>query len=429
MADLHSLLEDAAAGDVAAQYALGNAYHMGVGGLPRHLPTAMRWYLKAAAQGHVDAQVNLGVILIHDIAQAGGSRNAAQAYHWFKRAAELGDVQAMCYLARMFLQGEGVARDAAGACEWLERAGEAGCAPAFNELGRMHARGDLGAPDQSKAAAAYERGARLGDLHSQYNLASCFLTGDGVTQDPVRAAQWYRAAADQGFGEAQFNLAVLLLNGAEGVAQDARQGMTWLAKAADKGVAAAQYELGKRLRTGQGVPADPLQAMHYYNEAAEQDHAEAQFSLALMLEVGAGLDRAYPEQAAQWYRRLAMQGTHAGGAHNLGILYAQGSGVPQDDAIARELFELAISLRGDEAMYSLGLLLLRGGGSRLEPIEAAKWAFLSMKHDPAGGGRELMAVLVSELTADELEEGRIRAARWERQPKRLSLLAADGTPS
>jgi TPR repeat protein len=286
----------------------------------------------------------------------------------------------------------------------------------------MIAGGELGAPDHAKAAAAYERGARLGDMHAQYKLATCFLAGEGVPEDRTRAAQWYRAAADQGFGPAQFNLAVLLLNGADGVAKDVPQGMSWLAKAADKGVAMAQYALAKRLRTGEGVPADPLQAMHYYHEAAEQNHPEAQFNLAVMLEVGVGLDRAYPEQAARWYHRLAMQGRHGGGAHNLGILYAQGNGVPQDDAIARELFELAIALGADEAMHSLGLLLLRGAGSQLEPIEAAKWAFLSMQRDPSGAGKDLMAVLARELTAGELEEARDRASRWKREPKKLSLL-------
>ena len=121
--------------------------------------------------------------------------------------------------------------------------------------------------------------------------------------------------------------------------------------------------------------------MHYYHEAAEQGHIEAQFSLGLMLEVGMGLDRPYPEEAVKWYRRLAERRAHAGAAHNLGILYAQGKGVPKDARLARELFELAISLGGDDAMYSLGLLLLRGEGMEPDPVEAGKWALLAAQGD------------------------------------------------
>jgi TPR repeat protein len=157
--------------------------------------------------------------------------------------------------------------------------------------------------------------------------------------------------------------------------------------------------------------------MHYYHEAAEQGHAEARFSLALMLEVGAGLDRPYPEKAAVWYSRLAQQNAHAGAAHNLGILHAQGSGVPQDVSFARDLFELAVSLGGSDAMYSLGLLHLRGGGIPQNLVEAAMWAMLSVRNDPEGDGQKLLDTVGQHLTSEQLEEARARAGRWTREPK------------
>jgi hypothetical protein len=107
MADLQTLLARADAGDPDAQYAVANAYHLGLGGIEQHLPTAMRWYLKAATQGHIDAQVNLGVIFIEDLARAGGSKNPEQARRWFRRAADQGDPQAMFFMARMCRPGRG----------------------------------------------------------------------------------------------------------------------------------------------------------------------------------------------------------------------------------------------------------------------------------------------------------------------------------
>jgi len=416
MADMQGLLAKAEAGDVSAQYAVGNAYHLGLG-LPKSLPLAMRWYLKAAAHGHVDAQVNLGIVFINDLGEAGGSRNPAQARYWFKRAAELGDAPSMAYLARIYLEGDGVPPNPARACDWLQRAGEAGHVDAFNELGVLLDSGRLGAPDPAGAAAAYERGARLGDMRAQYNLANCYLAGRGVEPDPALAAQWYRAAADQGLGEAQHNLATLLARGLEGVEPDPGQALKWLAKAADKGVAQAQYELAKQLRAGEGIAANALQAMHYYHEAADQGHADAMFSLALMLEVGAGLDRPYPDRAAGWYRRLAQHHDHAGAAHNLGILHAQGKGVPKDVGMARELFELAISLGADEAMHSLALLLVRGDGLPQDIVEGAKWATLALRDDPRGDARKLLDIIAALLPPELMAQAQARAAGWRRSPK------------
>ena len=101
MADLQALLTRADAGEAEAQHALGNAYHLGLSGATAHLPTAMRWYQRAAAQGHTGAQINLGVIFIQDIVKAGGTRNPQQAQHWFTRAADQGDAQGMCFLGRL----------------------------------------------------------------------------------------------------------------------------------------------------------------------------------------------------------------------------------------------------------------------------------------------------------------------------------------
>ncbi len=419
MQNLETLLQRAQAGDAAAQYALGNAYHLGMGGLPRQLLVAMRWYLKAATQGHVDAQVNLGVIFIHEITSAGGSRNPEQARYWFKRAAELGDAQAMVYLARIYLDGDGTAAAPEKACRWLERAGEAGHVDAYNQLGLLFAGSRVGTPDPQRAALAFERGARLGDQRAQLNLGNCYLTGHGVEQDHARAAEWYRAAADQGLGEAQYNLALLLLSGAEGVAADAAQGVRWLVTAADTGFAPAQFDLAKRLRTGDLLPADTLQSLHYYHEAADQGHPEAMFSLALMLEVGAGLDRAYPEQAARWYRRLAQEQAHGGAAHNLGILHAQGSGVPKNVRAAVALFEYAISLGADEAMASLALVFIRGDGLAQDLPRAARWAILSRQHDPKGDGQKLLDPVASLLPPPLIEQAHAEARAWVREPKTM----------
>jgi TPR repeat protein len=83
------------------------------------------------------------------------------------------------------------------------------------------------------------------------------------------------------------------------------------------------------------------------------------------------------------------------------------------------LFELAVSLGGSDAMYSLGLLFLRDEGIPQDLVEAAMWATLSVRHDPDGDGKKLLDTVTQHLTPEQLEESRARAKRWKREPKSI----------
>ncbi|MCX6631984.1 MAG: tetratricopeptide repeat protein, partial [Candidatus Solibacter sp.] len=56
-----ALLDRAEKGDAAAQDGLGHIYSQGQG-VPQDFTKAVRWWRKAADQGHADAQFNLGVM-------------------------------------------------------------------------------------------------------------------------------------------------------------------------------------------------------------------------------------------------------------------------------------------------------------------------------------------------------------------------------
>jgi TPR repeat protein len=415
MADLQTLLQQAGSGELEAQYAIGNAYHLGLAGTDAHLPTAMRWYHKAASAGHVDAQVNLGVIFVDDIVRAGGTRNIEQARHWFKRAADRGDAQAMFFLGQLTLSENQPAQQAR---VWFERAGKAGFGPAWNALGNLYARGALGQVDASAAADCYEQGALLGDPHSQFNLGCTYLAGTGRERDLALAAHWYRAAAGRGLPNAKHNLALMMFAG-QGVELDMTSAARLLQEAADDGLAQAQHELARRLRIADGVPLDLGRSLHYYRLAAEGGYPEAQFSLGVMLEQGVGLEAPQPAQAAIWYRKLAQEHAHAGAAHNLGILYVQGLGVPKSGTAARALFEYAVSLGSHDALYSLGLLLLRGEDSQRDPVAAATLALIAVARHPRGNGSKLLEAAMRDLSPQQAEEARAAAPHW--KPTRVTI--------
>ena len=84
---------------------------------------------------------------------------------------------------------------------------------------------------------------------------------------------------------------------------------------------------------------DYAAAYRAWRPLAEQGNARAQYNLGIMYANGQGV----PEddvQAARWYRMAAEQG-YASAQYNLGIMYVYGQGVPEDDVQAHVWFSLA----------------------------------------------------------------------------------------
>jgi TPR repeat protein len=92
-----------------------------------------------------------------------------------------------------------------------------------------------------------------------------------------------------------------------------------LAQDFDKGLAAAQS-------------GDFATALKEWRPLAEQGDADAQSNLGVMYYNGNGVPQDYA-QAVKWYRKAAEQG-HADAQSNLGVMYDKGEGVPQDYAQA-----------------------------------------------------------------------------------------------
>ena len=89
-------------------------------------------------------------------------------------------------------------------------------------------------------------------------------------------------------------------------------------------------------------------------EAAVQGDAKAQYGLGLMYANGIGV-RQDDQIARHWYEKAAAQG-HARAQFNLGVMYANGQGVRQDDQIARQWFEKAAEQGHAQAQYNLWVM-------------------------------------------------------------------------
>ncbi|MGR5554634.1 tetratricopeptide repeat protein, partial [Vibrio alfacsensis] len=77
---------------------------------------AVKWYRKAAEQGHASAQCNLGVMYAKG---DGVLENDKEAVKWYRKAAEQGDADAQFNLGVMYAKGEGVVKNPTKAYMWL----------------------------------------------------------------------------------------------------------------------------------------------------------------------------------------------------------------------------------------------------------------------------------------------------------------------
>jgi TPR repeat protein len=97
-----------------------------------------------------------------------------------------------------------------------------------------------------------------------------------------------------------------------------------------------------------------------YRLAADQGDVVAQFNLGAMYDNGHGAPQDNAE-ALKWSRKAADQG-NAGAQTSLGALYYKGQGVPRTYAEAMKWFRLAADQGDAQAQFNLGVMYEDGQG-------------------------------------------------------------------
>jgi hypothetical protein len=98
---------------------------------------------------------------------------------------------------------------------------------------------------------------------------------------------------------------------------------------------AAAYQEGMNAY-GKG---DYAVALEKFKALAEHGNARAQFNLGVMYRQGHGVPQD-DQEAVEWWNKAAEQG-HAEAQDNLGLRYARGQGIPQDWVQAYKWFAIA----------------------------------------------------------------------------------------
>jgi TPR repeat protein len=135
---------------------------------------------RAAAAGHIEAQLLLGYIL-------DWSEENEEAVRIYRLAAEAGDPRGQLELGRMYLAGEGVERDPMAARNWFEMANAQGHVPATIQIAYAYLNGAMGYPqDYAQARVLFRQALDAGFKQAQTGLDAL-----------ERAEAAARAAADR----------------------------------------------------------------------------------------------------------------------------------------------------------------------------------------------------------------------------------------
>lgn len=233
----------------------------------------------AAQQGDVDAQFRMGERYWRVASDAEAEDDEARAMkecvRWYKKAALQGHIQSMLTLGEIYECGIGGDEDCEKAEKWYKKAAGSG------DITGMHRLADLYSDDgeDEEAAKWFRKAAELGDADSQYRFGMCCYNGIGIRENKKEAFKFFKLAAEQDHAEAQCRMGMCYSFG-DAVERDFEEAFKWYTKAAEKENAEAQFRLGLHY----AVEENHEETLKWYKKAVENGHKDAKNMLSQMLE-------------------------------------------------------------------------------------------------------------------------------------------------
>lgn len=217
--------------NAVADYYLGRIYLYGYGQLKNSL-LAIRYFTQSAQKGYLPAiQLMAKYTLLHD-------KDPQQAFTWFKKAADAGDVDAQMFTAAAYMYGVGVKKN------------------------------------MDAATRYYINAAKNGNSIAQFTLAKNFIESRNASNRKLGLI-WLNKAVANNNPQAITMLGELYLKG-KLLDKDENKGEQLLNQAAAQGFAPAMVALGE-LALEQNQKE---QALEWFNKASNQHNNEAYLDLA-----------------------------------------------------------------------------------------------------------------------------------------------------
>lgn len=272
------------------------------------------------------------------------------ALDWYKRAADMGSVEAMYKYGRLLGK-----RDGPTACSfgWFMNAAKQGHAEAMNEIGRCYGEGvGFVGKDPAKAFEWYKKAAEAGSIRATHNLAICYRFGLGVERDLDEALRLYHAAYDGGHSEAAYDLGLCYEHGIL-VGKDEAKSRAYYAEAVKRGGLDRAF-LGRCYLEGLGVEKDTNRGKDLLFGDLSSKNGRAAYILGrAYLNGKEGINR--DESNAVHFLKRAADAGHADAIHLIGRCYKYGfGGLPTDGRKTLDLLQEAARKGSIDAMVHLG---------------------------------------------------------------------------
>ncbi|MBQ3577504.1 MAG: SEL1-like repeat protein [Firmicutes bacterium] len=244
-------------GNARAMYYLAELYHSGKTFVEQDDEQALEWAKKAQKSGNLPPDKPVDD-LIREIERSLGEDPFNEGKHWLQNG------------------------DPAAAVHYFKIAAEQGNVSAAWTLGSIYAEGRHREKDDAEAFRWFMKAAELGHGRSMYSVANSYYTGAGVKKDLDQALEWAGKAKEAGTVPPDLSIDKLILKIETDiiickVAETGwdKETVQQLVVAEERGGAAAAAQLAKLYLNGEGVEKDRALALHYYAQASEKGDTEA----------------------------------------------------------------------------------------------------------------------------------------------------------
>lgn len=166
-------------------------------GCDRDVEKAIELFEEAAELKNTTAMVNLGNIYEDDIYDF-VLQDYDKAFHWYSKAADLGDPKGWFNVANMYHYGRGVEQNYEKAFEIFSALYEEGDKSTCFYMGLYHQMGFAVEQNYKKAFYYYKIGHTEGDKYCTHQLGVMYGKGLGVKKNPGNAEFYYKQSAEAG---------------------------------------------------------------------------------------------------------------------------------------------------------------------------------------------------------------------------------------
>ena len=299
-AALELLLPLAEAGDADAQYYCGWKYDLE---LEENMDTeaeAYKWYVLAAAQDHVKANVGAALNSFSESFDDYMNR-AFELGFWTMEGNELG-ADGYFWQGFMYYYGYGVEQQPDIAYIYYSAAAEMNSPVAMCNLGVMHENGTGAEYDINASRMWYRSAADRGYTPAMLNLGYSYYFS-GSEENYEQAFEMFYAAAELGDASAMAQLGQMYQSG-EGTEENPELAFEWYSRAVELGDTHAMCMLGHMYRDGDWVEQDYDKAMNYFIEAAVNGNTSAPYVVEMMKAYNEGM-AVYNERKAEYLAATA----------------------------------------------------------------------------------------------------------------------------